>query len=367
VTDDRGRYLIPDLPKANYSVFRARLRPRRFRQGQAAPGKTLNLTQSRRPTKKAAAEYYPPIYWFSMLHVPVKTEFPVGRVSTQGRVAQHAEDGRLCRLSFAGAVRGRGICRKCSATNSTTRRTRGRGASNRAARRRRWRATSAAWSPAKALTLFADWTTRIDKGELPFAKPERPDRHRAQLSSSANGIGAAPRPICMTRCRPIRAIRASMRGQDLRLARKQHRHDSGSRSQDETASEVKHPVRDPKTPNTKNDLFAPSAVWGDKPIWDSQAIMHNPMMDEKGHVWFTARIRPARNPDFCKAGSSLPSAKAFPLDNSGRQVSMYDPASGKFALISTCFTTHHLNFRSTMRTTRCGSRAASAAPASSAG
>jgi hypothetical protein len=107
---------------------------------------------------------------------------------------------------------------------------------------------------------------------------------------------------------------------------------------------VKHPVRDEKTPNTKNDLFAPSAVWGDKPIWDSQTIMHNPMMDEKGHVWFTARIRPGRNPAFCKEGSSQPSAKAFPLDNSGRQLSMYDPASGKFTLIDTCFSTHHLNF-----------------------
>ena len=84
-----------------------------------------------------------------------------------------------------------------------------------------------------------------------------------------------------------------------------------------TASEVKHPVRDPKTPSTKNDLFAPSAVWGDKPIWDSQTLMHNPMMDEKGRVWFTARIRPSANPAFCKAGSNHPSAKAFPLNDIG--------------------------------------------------
>src|SRR5205823_10500108 len=86
--------------------------------------------------------------------------------------------------------------------------------------------------------------------------------------------------------------------------------------------------------------------WGDKPIWDSQTIMHNPMMDEKGRVWFTARVRPAANPAFCKEGSNQPSAKAFPLLTSGRQLSMYDPASGKFTLISTCFSTHHLNFAS---------------------
>jgi len=28
--------------------------------------------------------------------------------------------------------------------------------------------------PARALTLFANWTTGIAKGELPFAKPDRP-------------------------------------------------------------------------------------------------------------------------------------------------------------------------------------------------
>ena len=60
--------------------------------------------------------------------------------------------------------------------------------------------------------------------------------------------------------------------------------------------------------------MAPSPYWGDKPIWDSQTLNHNPMMDEKGRVWFTPRIRPHANPDFCKEGSDHPSAKAFPLD-----------------------------------------------------
>ena len=33
VTDDRGRYVMPDLPKANYQRVGARLRARRFAQG----------------------------------------------------------------------------------------------------------------------------------------------------------------------------------------------------------------------------------------------------------------------------------------------------------------------------------------------
>ncbi len=44
------------------------------------------------------------------------------------------------------------------------------------------------------------------------------------------------------------------------------------------------------------------------------------MFDRQGRLWYTARIRPADNPAFCKAGSSLPSAKLTPADRSGRQL-----------------------------------------------
>ncbi len=70
------------------------------------------------------------------------------------------------------------------------------------------------------------------------------------------------------------------------------------------------------------------------------------MFDEKGRVWFTSRIRPNANPDYCKKGSNHPSAKVFPIDSGGRNLSIYDPATDKFTLIHTCFPTHHLNFAS---------------------
>ena len=37
--------------------------------------------------------------------------------------------------------------------------------------------------------------------------------------------------------------------------------------------------------------MTPSAYWGDEPIWTAQADNHNPMMDEKGRLWFTVRVR----------------------------------------------------------------------------
>ena len=60
----------------------------------------------------------------------------------------------------------------------------------------------------------------------------------------------------------------------------------------------------------------PSPYWGAEPIWKSQTTVHNPMFDEKGRVWFTARIRPPNNPAFCKKGSEHPSAKVFPIEQS---------------------------------------------------
>ena len=52
-----------------------------------------------------------------------------------------------------------------------------------------------------------------------------------------------------------------------------------------------------------------------KSIWTSKNNVHNPMLDEKGRVWITSAVRPPDNPDFCKEGSSHPSAKLFPIDD----------------------------------------------------
>ncbi len=112
-----------------------------------------------------------------------------------------------------------------------------------------------------------------------------------------------------------------------------------------TAGSVKIPVRDDRTPSSKqNPVLAPSPYWGEEKLWDSQAVVHNPMYDELGRVWFTARIRPANNPDFCKKGSDHPSAKLFPIERSNRGLAMLDPKTGNFLLIDTCFPTHHLQF-----------------------
>ena len=70
VTDDRGRYVLPDLPKASYSVWVRGYGLVDSPKVKATPGKNLNLKAVVAPNDAAAAHYYPAIYWYSMMTIP---------------------------------------------------------------------------------------------------------------------------------------------------------------------------------------------------------------------------------------------------------------------------------------------------------
>src|SRR5258708_7308622 len=76
VTDDGGRYVLPQLPEANYKVWVRGYGLVDSQPVQVTPGKIANLTAVAALNPKAAAEYYPAVYWFSLLRVPDKSEFP---------------------------------------------------------------------------------------------------------------------------------------------------------------------------------------------------------------------------------------------------------------------------------------------------
>ena len=76
VTDDRGRYVVPDLPKATYNVWVRGYGLVDSPKVLAGPGKILNLTAVAAPNAREAAEYYPASYWYSLARVPDKSEFP---------------------------------------------------------------------------------------------------------------------------------------------------------------------------------------------------------------------------------------------------------------------------------------------------
>jgi hypothetical protein len=344
VTDDQGRYLVPDLPNARYSVWVRGYGLVDSARVQASPGATLDLRATAAPNAAAAAQYYPPIYWFSMMHVPAAHEFPLPKIKSQGEWLTVIKTG---------------ACQSCHALGTPGTRTvskaLGEFPASAEAWQRRLRSGQASALMARditrldtqvALRLFGDWTDRIAGGELPFAKPERPRGIERNIVITQWDWGSQ-------RAYLHDEVSTDRRNPSVNANGKIYGSPEDSSDfvpildpKTNTASDVLHPVRDPKTPSTKTNPMAASAFWGADPIWDGKTLNHNPMMDEKGRVWFTPRIRPEANPDFCKAGSDHPSARAFPIESSGRHLSMFDPATGAFTLISTCFPTHHLNFAS---------------------
>src|SRR6187401_2677862 len=74
VTDDQGRYLVPDLPKATYNVWVRGYGLVDSPKVKAAPGRQLSLTAVPAPDARTAAQYYPALYWLALLQVPPKSD-----------------------------------------------------------------------------------------------------------------------------------------------------------------------------------------------------------------------------------------------------------------------------------------------------
>src|SRR5262247_4874967 len=75
VTDDKGRYVIPDLPTANYNVWVRGYGLVDSPRVRAKPGQLINLTAVPAPDERSAAHYYPAIYWYTMMKIPPAKDF----------------------------------------------------------------------------------------------------------------------------------------------------------------------------------------------------------------------------------------------------------------------------------------------------
>ncbi len=353
VTDDQGRYLVPDLPKAKYKVWVRGYGLVDSPKVDGEPGKTLNLTGVKAPDDKAAAQYYPAVYWYAMLKIPDASQF--------GGKSDIPE--KLTQADWVKQVKNIG-CIGCHALGQLSTRTIPPGLGEFKSHEEAWMRRIQSGQSGEQMTnqlagnfggapfkYYADWTQRVEKGELPHAKPTRPqglernivvtwwewhtdkqylhdliasDRRNPTVNANGPLFGS---PEYSTDVMPI-------------LDPKEHK-----------VSTFKMPVRDPNMPESLGPGHAasvkplqPSAYWGEEKIWDTRANNHNAMFDKKGRLWMAANVRGMDNPDFCKKGSDHPSAKAFPLDRSPRQVTMLDPKTMKYTFIDTCFGTHHPQF-----------------------
>jgi hypothetical protein len=347
VTDGQGRYVLPDLPSANYDIWVRGYGLVDSPKMRSGPGATLNLSAVPAPNETTAAQYYPAIHWYSMMKLPAKSDFG-GHGDLPKKITQ---------AEYLSNMKNRG-CAGCHQIGQLSTRTIphqfGTGEKG---WMRRTQAGQAGASMTNTLAgkmggvpykYLADWTDRVAKGELPHTKPNRPqgvernivvtvrdwhtpkqylhdlistDRRNPTVNSYGLLYGASEFSTdAIPILDPVKNVAWSI-----------------------TASAMKG-TKYARAGHALAKPVMPSAYWGDEVIWNSKTSIHNPMLDEDGRVWLTARNREGKNPAFCQKGSTHASAKLTPLGKSSRHLAVYDPKTKDYKMVDTCFSTHHLQF-----------------------
>ncbi len=343
VTDDEGRYVVPDLPDADYELWVRGYGLADSEKVAARPGERHDLDAVIAPNAAVAAEVYPAIYWYAMMHLPTRSE------------VENLEGG----LDFYQNMMRNNGCIGCHQLGQAATRTipeAFQDMDSEAAWVRRVQSGQAGGQMIRQLAqelagipfkYLADWTDRVAAGEVPAEAPPRP-------SGLERNIVATVRDWATEKTYLHDLTTTDRRNPTVNAYGKIY----GSPELSTDYFPILDPMantdtsfhampRDPSTPTTNDDpVVQPSPYWGDERIWDSQSNSHNPMIDQDGRVWYTARVRaPSNQPDFCLEGSDHPSAQVFPATrNAGRHLAMLDPKTGVYTPIDTCFGTHHLHF-----------------------
>ncbi|HEX7122664.1 MAG TPA: carboxypeptidase-like regulatory domain-containing protein [Gemmatimonadaceae bacterium] len=348
VTGDRGRFVVPDLPNATYDVWVRGYGLVDSPKQQAEPGRMLDLSAVAAPDPRAAAEYYPAGYWYSLLEPPADSEFAdPERHGISPDVRGQADWVRRIKS---------GTCTACHQLGTKATReipaALGTFDSHEDAWNRRIMSGQAgagmsrgldALGRQRALKMFADWTRRIEGGAVPPAPPRPQGLERnvvitqwdwADPKVYLHDVVSTDRrnPTVNANGPLYGALEASA---DYVPVLDPVRH---------VASQIPLTVRDPATRPTPPAMPAPSPYWGDEVLWTSKNNVHNPMLDHRGRLWLTSTVRPPDNPAFCREGSDHPSARLTPVNRAGRHLAMWDPETQRLTHISTCYSTHHLMF-----------------------
>jgi hypothetical protein len=346
--------MLPQLLAATYNVWVRGYGLADSDKVEGRPGDTaLNLTAKVASSPAEAAKVYPGNYWLSLLQPPAKSEFPGTGESGNGIPPAMASQAHWMFNLKSG-------CNFCHQLGNEITRSLGhmdhlgfkspeeawiyrtqlgvRGSS--------MAGTMAQFGVQAGARVLADWTTRIANGELPPVPPRpRPGPERnvvvtlwdwgVDSSFMHDEIATDKNDPTVNGYGPLYAVSA---GHGKLTVLDPLENDS---------YELTIPTREDA--RQVQSRFPPPAMpsnfWGMQHLWgpENPADPHNPMMDRKGRVWMTSKIR-NEEPAWCREGSDHKFARFYPLNFSNRQASFYDPATGEFTLIDTCFATHHLQF-----------------------
>lgn len=336
VTDDDGRFVVPDLPEADYDVWVRGYGLRDSEKVSAEVGNSVEVS-TEVATPQEAARNYPSNYWLSMYEAPEGsatgewlTDFKLtcmlchqfGSIPTrQGTTSEWYDQG----LHKASVM---------------------------------WASVDRLGGDA-LLASLADWGQRIRDGEIPEEAPPRPTGVERNMVVTqwewGDGFTYAHDEVSTDKRDPTVNGGGPVWGVDLgndRLLK------LDPATHETTMIDV--PTRDGfDTPWCDQTYRGPDggepqpagfgtlgcpAEGGETAFegaYDNPANPHNPMLDADGKVWMTTQIRREWAddlPEFCKDDPVI-------RDNTHhRQLGYYDPETESFELVDTCTGSHHLQF-----------------------
>jgi hypothetical protein len=339
VTDGRGRFVLPELPEAEYQVWvrgyglldsdKVTVTVRR-----KGPKARVAIDAELADTSEETTAHYPASYWLSLFEPPANTESLPGGRNQHAWVSDFKLGCELCHQMGSASARGM----------------RGNRAALDAGLKKAGTMDAVAMGLGREAVLdaLAAWGARIAGGAVPEAPP-RPTGIERNLvitqwqwgdlyTYAHDEIATDKRNPRLYANEPIWGVDL---GNDRLLSVDPVTHEAGERKVP-TVGGFAVPWAD-QVPNAFRSLGAP-APGGSTPhlgAYQNPANPHNPMLDETGKVWITTQIRAERlqdMPAFCRADPVIAN------NNHHRQLGYYDTTTREFQLIDTCYGTHHLQF-----------------------
>ena len=351
VTDGQGRFLLPELPDAEYQLWVRGYGLADSVKVAARPGDERSLNARVAGDATEAAKVYPANYWYSLIEPPTTEEFPGTGDDGNGISPALQVQGQWLDVQKQGCM----LCHQLG---------------NRIVREidnlDQFDSPLAAWDHRvqmgqrggpmssvmsrfgreRGLEMFSDWSRRIADGALPPTTPPRPEgvernivitlwEWGTEVDYIHDEIATDKRNPTVNAGGPIYGVNIS---NDQLVILDPQTHEPVN---------LAVPTRDdPATirPMIPTRMPVPSRFYGDEILWNDPANPHNPMMDQHGRVWMTSAIRNRETPAHCREGSDNRYAQYFSRENSFRGLVYYEPDSERFVMIDTCFGTHHLQF-----------------------
>jgi hypothetical protein len=347
VTDDQGRFVVPDLPAGNYAVWARGYGLRDSEPVKSAPGQRLTLQATTAATPQEAAKIYPANYWLSLYEPPKAEDLPLhdGEERTTTAIAGADEESGESsgvfpsRPHWIGSVKLN--CMLCHQLGQEITRLWTREEDWDAVWERAGMVNSAKGLGRNVLRKsLADWASRIAAGEVPAAPPRPSGVERNMVITQwkwGQDLSYIHDNVSTDKRNPTLYPYGKVWGIDI------------GQSYLWALDPVKHTISSYEVPVRNGPGRDPERLGRIQGLTSS----HNPMLDDKGNVWLTTRVRDFKEtPKWAMdvmvdiADPSGANMKTLPPRRmmASRHLGYFDSKNEKFVLIDTAFATHHLQF-----------------------